>query len=100
MPGIIQGLVTNIVNGDTFDLKVTQVENSQKTPYGKSARIKIISNGTLNSSEIEAYEAKKDLEHAIFDKEVRCHIQSTDEYDIILARVELVQTFNTLFDDY
>ena len=100
MPDIIKGLVTNVVDGNTFELRVTHAPGDNNGTNGKNEKIRIAEIDASESNFFTSYGAKKDLENAILDKEVRCYVQAKDENNMLIAKVEFVRYFNTFFDDY
>ena len=87
MADTITGPVTNVVDGDTFDMNVTHVGKNNKHKYGDSERIRIAS---IDAPELEVPggERSKDLlEKKLKGKKVRCNVQTRDTYRRIVADV-------------
>lgn len=87
MADTIRGPVTNVVDGDTFDMKVTHVGKSNSKEYNNEERIRIAGTDAPELSTGEGKKAKEKLEKKISGKEVRCTIQARDTYGRIVADV-------------
>lgn len=90
MADTIRGPVTNIVDGDTFDMKVTHVGKENKYQYKDNERIRI-----ADIDEPELYEpsgkcSKDRLERKLKGREVRCYLQTRDSYDRVVADVKVL----------
>jgi endonuclease YncB( thermonuclease family) len=84
---IIWGKVTNIVDGDTFDINVTHDSEDNEYEYSGEERIRIadIDEPELNTKAGER--AKKDLEEKLLNENVKCKIKSRDKYDRLVCDV-------------
>ena len=90
MPDIIQGPVINIVDGDTFDMKVTHVGENNKYEYNYEERIRI---ADIDAPELRAPGGKRSkdlLERKLKGKVVRCYVQTRDSYGRIVAEVKVL----------
>ena len=90
MSDTIKGPVTEIVDGDTFDMKVTHVGKNNKFDYNSKTRVRIadIDKPELGTS---AGQRSKDLlERKLKGKEVRCYVQSRDTYGRVVAEVKVL----------
>jgi len=90
MADTIRGPVTKVIDGDTFDMKVTHVGKKNEYEYGDIERIRIAEIDAPELNSIKGKRAKEELEKAILGKVVRCYIQSRDSFNRIVAKVELV----------
>ena len=90
MADTIRGLVTNIVDGDTFDMKVTHVGKNNKYEYNDEERVRI---ADIDTPELRAPGGKRSkdlLERKLKGKEVRCYVQARDSYDRVVADVKVL----------
>ncbi len=90
MADIIRGPVTNVVDGDTFDIKVTHIGKKNKEKYNREERIRISGIDAPELNTLEGKKAKSALENSLTGKEVRCKVQARDKYGRIVAEVELL----------
>jgi endonuclease YncB( thermonuclease family) len=90
MTDTIRGPVTNIVDGDTFDIKVTYTGKDNKTDYNKNERIRIVEINAPELNTLAGKREKKHLEKILTNKEVRCCVQARDTYGRIVAKVKIL----------
>ena len=91
MMDFVLGTVTNVIDGDTFDIRVGRVGTNNKFAYKSNERIRI---NNLDAPELPSssgYRAKNELEKAILGKYVRCNILSRDTYGRLIADITVVQ---------
>ncbi|MCD6385483.1 hypothetical protein J7M23_06855 [Candidatus Sumerlaeota bacterium] len=89
MSDVIWGDVKNIVDGDTFDLKVTHVGKNNVEKYNNEERIRI---EDVNAPEIPSAAGKRSkdaLEKKLLGKYVRCDIRARDTYGRLVCKVSL-----------
>jgi endonuclease YncB( thermonuclease family) len=90
MTDTIRGQVTNIVDGDTFDMKITHVGKINKNKYKNVERIRI---SDVDEPELNTPTGKKSkdkLKKKLMGKEVRCYIQARESYGRIVAKVKIL----------
>jgi len=90
MADTIRGPVTNIVDGDTFDMKVTHVGKNNKEKYNDNERIRI---AKIDAPELDApagKRSKEQLERKLKGKEVRCYVQARDTYGRVVAEIKVI----------
>ena len=90
MADTIRGPVTNVVDGDTFDMKVTHTGKGNQTKYNNEERIRI---ADINEPELNTptgKRSKEKLERKLNEKVVRCHVQARDSYGRIVAKVNIL----------
>ncbi|HAX61403.1 MAG TPA: hypothetical protein DCX95_02430 [Elusimicrobia bacterium] len=87
MADTIRGPVTNVVDGDTFDMKVTHVGNENKHQYNGVERIRIAGTAAPELNSPLGARSKDFLERKLKGKEVLCHVRSRDVYGRIVADV-------------
>jgi len=90
MADTIRGPVTNVIDGDTFDMKVTQFGNSNRYEYKNSERIRITNIYVADLLSLEGARNKQNLEKAILGKEIKCFVQSRDTYGRVVAQVTIL----------
>jgi endonuclease YncB( thermonuclease family) len=87
---MIRGPVTNVIDGDTFDIQVTHVGKKNKNEYNDNERIRIAGIDAPELGTEEGKKAKNSLMKKISGKEVRCNVKSRDTYSRIVADVEIL----------
>ena len=90
MADAIGGPVTDVVDGDTFDMDVTYRGEKNTEKYNDKERVRIAG---INAPEIGTEggkKAKKELEKKISDKEVRCTVRARDTYGRIVADIKIL----------
>ena len=87
MYDVIWGDVTNVVDGDTFDLRVTHHGTHNKFPYNNQERIRIASIDAPVLPTAPGVRAKHQLELAISGKRVKCEVHSRDTYHRLICGV-------------
>ena len=86
----IRGPVTEIIDGDTFDMKVTHRGKHNKFKYGPKERVRI---ENINEPELDTHAGQRSkdlLERKLLGKEIRCYIQARDTYRRLVSRVILI----------
>ena len=90
MADTIRGPVTNVVDGDTFDMKVTHVGKKNIEKYNDNERVRIAGVDAPEIDTEEGKKAKKKLKEKISGKEVRCTVQARDTYGRIVADIKVL----------
>lgn len=90
MADTIQGPVTNVVDGDTFDINVTHVGSSNQIKYNNSERIRIASIDAPELGTPAGTRSKQSLERRILNKVVHCTVQARDTFHRIVAHVRIM----------
>ncbi|MBI4712496.1 MAG: hypothetical protein HY762_04230 [Planctomycetes bacterium] len=86
----IRGPVTNVIDGDTFDMKVTHTGKSNQYEYNNQERIRIAGIDAPELGTSAGKRTKVSLDLKIIGAEVRCHIQARDTYGRLVADVKMV----------
>ena len=86
MTDAIAGSVDGILNRNTFDLTVKQIDPNNETQYNSTERIKM-QNLPTKMDEMSEEEAKKALTMGLVGKEVVCEVQSKDSDGTLLCEV-------------
>ena len=89
MTDTIRGPVTNVVDGDTFDMHVTHLGKDNVHKYKNYERVRIASIDAPELSDPLGQRSKERLERNLLRKEVRCYVQARDSYVRIVADVEV-----------
>ena len=74
MPDTLVGEVTNVVDGDTFDMRVNGLRRSKYSVYNFLERIRIANFNAPELGTPAGLIAKIELEEALLDKNVYCAI--------------------------
>ena len=90
MADTIRGPVLQVIDGDTFDIKVTHVGKNNQYEYNNKERIRIAGGDAPELNTMAGILAKNDLENKLSGKEVRCTVQARDTYHRIVASVEIL----------
>lgn len=90
MADVIQGPVTQVVDGDTFDMTVTYANPTNKIRYNHSERIRIASIDAPELNTPAGKRSKDALERKLKGKWVSCTVQARDTYSRIVADVKLI----------
>lgn len=88
MADVIQGIVQKVIDGGTFNLKVTGEAPDNQFLYKTIERIKI-SGTVLPISSTERKIAKMNLEEYLGGQEVFCTVLNRDSYSTIIATVRV-----------
>jgi endonuclease YncB( thermonuclease family) len=89
MADVIWGDVTNVVDGDTFDVKVTHYQKSNRIEYNDAERIRIAGIDAPELSTAYGMTAKQRLARRIGGKHVRLTVKSRDTYRRLVCDVSL-----------
>lgn len=90
MADVIQGPVTQVIDGDTFDMTVSRIGTNNKNKYNGTERIRIASIDAPELNTLAGKRSKDSLERKIKGKNVSCSVQARDTYGRIVADVRLV----------
>lgn len=89
MAGVLWGDVAEVIDGDTFDVKVTHYSKQNQREYNNKERVRIASIDAPELPSPLGYTAKQKLERRIGGKHVRLGIQSRDTYGRLVCDVSL-----------
>lgn len=84
----IKGLVTNVVDGDTIDIQVTEVNPANKHTYRDTERIRIYGRNAPELNETGGYEEKWKLEKSLLNRELTFLTRLRDKNGRIVAKIE------------
>ena len=82
----IIGDCSNILSRDTFELRITRMDEDNQSSYQETERIQIsnIPDGMKNLSDDEA---KKTLGHGLNGRSVICHVKSKNDSGTLLCDI-------------
>ena len=89
MTDVIWGNIVKVIDGDTFDIKVTHEGTGNQDRYKGRERIRI---EVIDAPELfspAGKRAKRYLERAIMGKFVRCDIRTRDVYGRLICGVSV-----------
>ena len=89
MVDIIQGKVTEVIDGDTFDMSVSGRGANNSETYNNTERIRLADVNAPELGSPAGQQAKQDLETRIGGKIVKCEIQSRDSFGRLVCKVSL-----------
>ena len=90
MVDTIQGRVTKVIDGDTFDMNITGVGANNSETYNSTERIRLADMNDPELKTIAGQKAKQNLKAKIDRKMVKCKVQSRDSYGRLVCKVTLV----------
>ena len=90
MPDIIAGTVTQVIDGDTFDMQVTGLGRSNTYSYNSEERIRIAGSNAPELGTLAGAIAKTKLEKTLLHKNVCCNVEARDTYGRVVATVEVL----------
>jgi len=90
MADTIRGQVTEVLDGDTFDMEVTHVGRDNEVHYHSEERIRIADTDAPALGAAAGRVAKRRLEERLRGQEVRCYVQARDNYGRVVADVEVL----------
>jgi len=90
MADIIQGPVMQVVDGDTFEIRVTHVGKDNRHEYGDMERIRIFGVNAPELNEPEGQEAKEQLEEKMGGTTIQCMDRSRGTHVRLICDVEIV----------
>jgi len=85
----ISGVVTNVIDGDTFDINVNWQSPYNKIRYNQSERIRINNTNAPELNEPGGPRDKDKLKRRIEGKQVNLTIYSRDTYSRLICDVSL-----------
>lgn len=89
MADTFRGPVTNIVDGDTFDMNITSVGENNEHEYNAEETIRIAGIDEPELSTPAGRRSKDLLERKLKGKKVQCYVQARDSYGRIVADVRV-----------
>ncbi len=90
MNDMIQGFATNVIDGDTFEMKITHTGKNNVHDYMDNEKIRTASDAPELSTK-EGQRAKERLKLKICGKEIRCYVRTRDSYGRLVAKLEIIR---------
>ena len=88
MVDVIWGTVSRVIDGDTFEMKVTRRQGSNAQNYNDRETIRISDKDAPELGGQKGRRAKRDLENALMNERVRCEVEARDTYGRVVAKVK------------
>lgn len=91
----IKGKVTKVIDGDTFEIKVTAVDPNNKKDYNSTEKIRIAG---INKPELKTSKgvaAKESLEKKLDGKNVAISVKARDTYGRVVGIPKIVAKKST-----
>ncbi|MFH1283019.1 MAG: thermonuclease family protein [bacterium] len=86
----VDGQVTEIVDGDTFDMSIIDRGNHNKFTYNNRERIRIADVDKPELNTPQGRRSKDLLIRHLLHKQVQCHVEARDNYGRLVSKVKLV----------
>jgi len=89
MADVIYGIVTEVIDGDTFKVKVYYQSANNKAKYGDNETVRIANIDAPEIPSAAGLRAKVHLENKLKGRNVRLEIQARDTYGRLVCKVRL-----------
>ena len=89
MADVIWGLVTNVIDGDTFEMNVTHIGKSNSNKYNENEIVRINGIDAPEMGTPEGLTAKMALSLRILGKQVVCTVHARDKFGRVVADFEI-----------
>ena len=86
----IRGSVIEIIDGDTFSIRVTHVGNENKLKYNTTEIIRISGIDDPELDTLPGQRSRDLLQRKLEGKEVRCYVQAKDSLGRVVANVMIL----------
>jgi len=90
MPDIIIGPVIDVIDGDTFDMRVTHIGTNNKEKYNGNERVRIADIDAPELRTLAGLRSKEQLFRKLNGEKVRCDVQARDIFGRIVAEVKIL----------
>ena len=90
MSDIIQGPVTRVIDGDTFDMTVTHVGKANARTYNDTETVRIAGFDAPELPSRAGQRSKDSLSLKLSGKTVHCTVQARDTYGRVVATVRII----------
>ncbi|GAB5418852.1 MAG: hypothetical protein Crog4KO_01670 [Crocinitomicaceae bacterium] len=85
-----RGVVTEVIDGDTFDIRLTEVLESNDYEYNQVERIRIAGIDAPEAETFDGIVAQTELESRIKGETVEITVEARDEYSRIVGTYEII----------
>jgi len=92
MADTLWGNVIRVIDGDTFDARVTHYSPQNRSRYNNIERIRLASANAPELTGLFGFSAKQQLEHRISGKFVRLTVHTRDIYGRLVCDVSVVSS--------
>ena len=89
MVDVIQGKVTKIIDGDTFDMSITGIGANNSKTYNTTEIIRLADMNAPELKTTSGQKAKQNLKTKIGGKIVKCKVQARDSHGRLICKVSL-----------
>jgi endonuclease YncB( thermonuclease family) len=90
MSDLIQGPVTRIIDGDTFEMRVTPTGTNNRNQYNNTETIRIAGFNAPELPSRAGQRSKDALAQKLSGKTVHCTVQARDTYGRVVATVRVL----------
>ena len=90
MTDSFRGKVTRVIDGDTFEMKVSRQGRNNDYRYNNVERIRISGTDAPELNTRGGLRSKQTLQRKLKGKDVNCAVQARDKYGRIIAKVKPV----------
>lgn len=90
MSDTIRGKVTNVVDGDTFEMSVTHIGKNNEYEYSNTETIRVAEIDEPELSTKAGKKSKEILENELNGKEVRVTVSARDTFGRVVGAYKLV----------
>lgn len=86
---VIQGRVTEVIDGDTFEINVSGRGANNTEKYNNSERIRLADTNAPELGTTAGQQAKQNLKTRIDGKIVKCEVQARDSFGRLVCKVSI-----------
>jgi len=90
MGDVIEGIVLGIVNGESLEVRVDEIEPPVPGRYAALEYIRVLDNSGAAGRPWPAEESAELLGAVLQDCRIRCHVESRDPSGQLIGRIEVV----------
>lgn len=88
MADTVKGKIIRVVDGDTFDLQITNVGNNNAYKYSNTERIRMAGKDEPELNTLLGLAVKRRITEKLLNKIVICEIQGRDTYGRLVAKIK------------
>ncbi len=92
MADTLWGDVIRVVDGDTFDVRVTNYSRQNQFPYNTVERVRLASTHAPELTSVSGCTAKQRLANRVWNRRVRLTVYTRDVYGLLVCDVSLANT--------
>lgn len=87
---MVRGDVLRVVDGDTFDMELTEVAEDNEYEYDDEERVRIANINAPELNTVAGQAAKKLLQRRIGGKEVEVEVHARDDFGRFVGKVSVL----------